>query len=130
MKASKIFKGLLVGLSLLLAASAFAANKGSLELNNPASVGGKQLASGTYTVTWEGSGPEVALNILKGNKVVATAPARLANVDRSPERNEAVVNVNGDGTRSLTEIRLSGKKYVLAISEASGGANSNGSGMR
>jgi hypothetical protein len=131
MKASRTLTGLLLGLSLLLAASAFAANKGPLQLINPASLGGKQLAAGSYTVTWEGNGPEVQLSVLKGNKVVATAPARLSNLDRSSEGNEAVVNVNGDGSRTLTEIRLAGKKYALAIGEGSGGGqSSSGSSMR
>src|SRR5450755_1381627 len=118
MKASRTLKGLLLGLSLLLAASAFAANKGPLQLINPASLGGKQLAAGSYTVKWDGNGPEVQLSVLKGNKVVATAPARLSNLDRSSEGNEAVVNVNADGSRTLTEIRLAGKKYALAIGES------------
>src|SRR5450631_2034366 len=106
MKASKIYKGSSLGLALLLAASAFAANKGPLQLINPASIGGKQLAAGSYTVTWDGNGPDVQVNVLKGNKVVATAPARLSNLDRSSEGNEAVINVNADGSRALTEIRL------------------------
>jgi hypothetical protein len=131
MKASRTLKGLLLGLSLLLAASAFAANKGPLQLINPASLGGKQLAAGSYTVKWDGNGPEVQLSVLKGNKVVATAPARLSNLDRSSEGNEAVVNVNADGSRTLTEIRLAGKKYALAIGESSGGGQSgSGSSMR
>ena len=131
MKASKIYKGSSLGLALLLAASAFAANKGPLQLINPASIGGKQLAAGSYTVTWDGNGPDVQVNVLKGNKVVATAPARLSNLDRSSEGNEAVINVNADGSRALTEIRLAGKKYALAIGEGSGGAQSgSGSSMR
>ncbi len=131
MKASNTVKGLLIGLSLLLSASAFAANRGSLELTNPASVAGKQLAAGKYNISWEGEGPGIQLNILKGNKVVATTPARVTNVDHSSEYNEAVVNVNGDGSRSLTEIRLSGKKYVLEIgTDAGGGQSGTGSSMR
>lgn len=131
MKASTVFKGSLLALSLLLAAGAFAVNKGSLELNNPVSVGGKQLAPGTYTLQWDGNGPDVQLNILKGNKVIVTTPAHVTNADRASDHNEAVVNVNGDGTRSLAEIRLSGKKYVLDVGEAMGGSSSgNSSGMR
>jgi len=131
MKAHNLLKGSLLALTLLLAATAFAVNKGSLELNNPASVGGKHLAPGTYTVQWDGNGPDVQLNILKGNKVVVTTPAHVANVDRSPDHNEAIINLNSDGTRSLAEIRLSGKKYVLEIGEAMGGSSSgNSSGMR
>jgi hypothetical protein len=120
MTASKTFQGLLLGLSVLLAAGAFAADKGSLELNSPASISGKQLAAGDYKLKWEGDGPTVQLNILKGNKVVVTTRARVVNVDHPSERNESVVNRDGNGSRSLAEIRLSGKKYVLAIDEDTG----------
>jgi hypothetical protein len=120
MTASKKFRGLLFGLSVLLATGAFAADKGSLELNSPASIGGKQLAAGDYNLTWQGDGPTVQLNVLKGNKVVVTTRARVVNVDHPSERNESVVNQDGNGGRSLAEIRLSGRKYVLAIDEDTG----------
>jgi hypothetical protein len=120
MTASKTFRGLLFGLSVLLATGAFAADKGSLELNSPASIGGKQLAAGDYRLTWQGDGPTVQLNVLKGNKVVVTTRARVVNVDHPSERNESVVTQDGNGSRSLAEIRLSGRKYVLAIDEDTG----------
>jgi len=117
MTVSKKFRGLLFGLSVLLATGAFAADKGSLELNSPASIGGKQLAAGDYRLTWQGDGPTVQLSVLKGNKVVVTTRARVVNVDHPSERNESVVTQDGNGSRSLAEIRLSGRKYVLAIDE-------------
>ena len=120
MTASKTFRGLLLGLSVLLAAIAFAADKGSLELNNPASIGGKQLAAGDYKLKWDGEGPTVQLNILQGNKVVATTRARVVNVDHPAEHNESVVSQDPKGSRSVGEIRLAGRKYVLAIDEDAG----------
>jgi hypothetical protein len=122
MKMSKTFKGILLGLSLLLAVSAFAANKTSLDLADTTAVGGTQLKAGVYTVKWEGSGPSVELSILKGNKVVATTPAQLVNVDPATKQDSIVATRNEDGTRSLVEIRMSGKKYVLRVGEESGAA--------
>jgi len=119
MKVSKMFKGLLLGLALLLATSAFAANKGSLQVADPVTVSGKQLAAGDYTVKWKGKGPNVELNILQGTNVVATVPARLIDLDRSSDSNAVVTKLNGDGSKSLSEIRFSGKKYALAIGEES-----------
>lgn len=130
MNASKIFKGSLLGLSLLLASAAFAASKGSFEISKPVSVAGKQLAAGNYTVEWDGAGPDVQVSFLSGKKVVATAAAHVANVDRSPDHSEAVVNVNPDGTRTLSEIRLSGKKYILSLGDNAGGGQGSGSSMR
>ena len=59
---------------------------------------------------WEGNGPNVELNILRGKNVVATVPARMVDLDQHPERNSAVTAVNSDGHKSLNEIRFSGKK--------------------
>jgi hypothetical protein len=127
MKSSKLSKGLLLGLALLLATSAFAANKGSLQVSDPVTVSGKQLAPGEYTVKWEGNGPNVELNILQGKKVVATMPARLIDLNRSADGNSAVVRKNDDGSRTLAEIRFAGKKYALALGNESAKAETGDS---
>src|SRR4029077_3947981 len=112
MSASKISKGLLLGLALLLATSGFAANKGSLEVSDPVTVNGKQLAAGEYTVKWDGAGPNVELSIMKGKNVVATVPAHTLDLDQSPVRDSIVTSTNSDGHKSLSEIRFSGKKQA------------------
>lgn len=119
MSVSKISKGLLLGLALLLATSVFAANKGSMEVTDPLTVNGKQLPAGDYTVTWEGTGPSVELNILRGKNVVATVPARMVDLDRSANRDAVITSVNGDGHKSLNEIRFSGKKFAFAVNAES-----------
>ncbi len=122
MRASNLFKSFLLGLTLLLAAGAFAANKGPLQITDPTSVGGKQLKPGDYTVTWDGDGPNVQLNVMKGSKVVTTVPAHIVPADRSVSHNSIVSTENSDGTKSLSEIRISGKKYALEIGENMGGS--------
>ena len=129
MQTSKSFKGLLLGLILLLAASAFAANKAPLRVEDSLSVAGTQLTTGDYIVTWDGNGPDIQLNILKGKHVVATVPARLVNMDRAPERDSTVVRMDGS-SRSLSQIRFSGKKYAVAIGNDAGGSASSGSSVR
>jgi hypothetical protein len=124
MSVSKMSKGLLLGFALLLATSVFAVNKGSLQVNEAVNVSGKQLPAGDYTVKWEGNGPNVELNILRGKNVVATVPARLVDLDRSQDRDSAVTTVNGDGHKALNEIRFAGKKYALAINAESANAES------
>ena len=124
MKASKISKGLLLGLALLLATSAFAANKGSFQVSDPVTVNGKQIGAGDYTVKWEGNGPNVELNILHGKNVVATVPARMVDLDQSPSRDSAVTVLGPDGHKALNEIRFSGKKYALAIGSQTAQAES------
>ncbi|HXM61365.1 MAG TPA: hypothetical protein VN950_10955 [Terriglobales bacterium] len=128
MKIANISKGLLLGLALLLATSTFAAtNKGSMQLQDPVTVSGKQLRAGDYSVKWDGSGPNVELSILKGNKVVATTPARLIDLNEKSNRDAAVVQNNGDGSKSLAEIHFSGKKYALTIGSDSASMDGSGS---
>jgi hypothetical protein len=128
MKFQSICKSLLVGLALLLATSAFAAaNKGSMQLLDPVTVSGKQLPAGDYSVKWDGNGPNVEVNILKGNKVVATIPARVIDLSQKPERDAAVVRNNDDGSRSLAEIRFGGKTYGLAVGTESASMDGSGS---
>lgn len=122
MKVSRISKGLLLGLALLLATSAFAANKGSVAVTDPVTVAGKQLAAGDYKLTWDGSGTNVQLNIMQGKNVVVTVPARIIELDRPAPSDSAVVSSNSDGSKSLAAIRFSGKKYALAIGEESASA--------
>jgi hypothetical protein len=98
-------KSLFLGLALLLATSAFAANKGSLQVQEPLNVNGTKLAPGDYKVQWDGTGPNVEMSILKG-KTGSASPS-----------DAAVVKNNGDGTKSLSEVRLNGKKFALAVGE-------------
>ena len=120
MNASLIYKTLLPALALLLATSAFAANKGnkgSIELDKSATIGGHQLAPGEYNLTWDGSGSNVELMILSYGKLVATVPAQLIELSR-PERNNAYeTHTNDDGSQSVTEIDFGGKKYALAFGD-------------
>ncbi len=125
MSVSKLSKGLLLGLALLLATSVFAANKGTLQVSSPVTVNGKELPAGDYTVNWDGAGPNVELNILKGKNVVATVPARMIDLERSPDRDSAVTVLNSDGRKALNEIRFGGKKYAFAIGEESAKSNAN-----
>ncbi len=122
MKTSIISKGLLPGLTLLLATSAFASNKGnkgSIELDKLTTVSGHQLAPGQYKLTWDGTGSNVELMISSHGKLVATVPARMIELSQ-PEPNDATeVSRNGDGSQSLTKIDFGGKKYGLAFGDES-----------
>ena len=120
MNVSKISKTLLPALALLLATSAFAANKGnkgSIELDQPATIAGHQLAPGEYKLTWDGTGSNVELMILSYGKLVATVPAHLIELSR-PERNNGYeLQKNDDGSQSVNEIDFGGKKYALAFGD-------------
>jgi hypothetical protein len=122
MKASK---SLFLGLALLLATSAFAANKGSLSVQEPLMVNGTKIAAGDYKVQWEGTGPNVELSITQGKKVIAKVPAHMVDLPSPSETDATVVRNNSDGVRSLTEVRLSGKKFSFSIGEEAAKADAS-----
>lgn len=113
----KVTKSLVLGLAVLLATSAFAANKGSLQIQEPISVNGQQLKPGDYKVQWDGSGPNVELSIMQGKKVVTKVPAHVVDLAATSNADAAVVKNNADGSKSLSEVRFGGKKYALAVGE-------------
>ena len=113
----KTSKSLFLGLALLLATSAFAANKGSLSVQEPVMVAGTKLAAGDYKVQWEGTGPNVEVSITQGKKVIAKVPAQLVKLEEPSSSDAAVVKNNGDGSKSLSEVRLSGKRFSIALGE-------------
>jgi len=56
--------GKLVASIVLMAASAIAgATSQSLTVNNPVQVNGKQLGAGSYKLNWDGTGPNVQVQI-------------------------------------------------------------------
>jgi len=119
-------KGIFLAIAVLAAGSALAASKGSLELQHPTNVAGKQLATGSYTVRWEGSGDQVDLKIYRGKNVVVSTPARLLKVDHPIGSDSAVVTANDDKTYSLSEIRFAGKNFALGITNDGGGSGASG----
>jgi hypothetical protein len=121
MKFATVSKMLVLGLALLLASSAFAANKPSLELNHPVTVNGTTLKAGDYKVQWEGNGPNVEISILQGKNVVAKTSARMVELETPAADDAAVTRTTGNGTSSLTAIRFQGKKFSLELAEGSEG---------
>lgn len=125
MKFATFSKSLVLGLGLLLASSAFAANKGSLQLSSPTSVNGTDLKPGDYKLEWDGSGPNVQLSIIKGKNVVAKVPAHIVEL-QTPAANSAAVTRKGDnGSSTLAGVRFEGKKMALELGESSDGAQAS-----
>jgi hypothetical protein len=124
MKFTTVSKSLVMGLAVLLASSAFAASKGSLEIRNPTVVNGTTLKPGEYKVEWDGAGPNVEVSIMQGKNVVAKVPAKLVELSAPAQNTAAVVQKNTDGSSSLTGARFEGKKYSLELGEGSDSAQS------
>jgi hypothetical protein len=119
MKFATVSKSVMLTLALVLASTAFAASKGSLQLSSTTTINGTQVKPGEYKIEWEGSGPAVELSIKQGKNVIAKVPARVVDLNSVAVNDAAVVRVNGDGTSSLTGVRFQGKKFALELGESS-----------
>jgi len=127
MKFATVLKGLVLGLALTLASTAFAASKANLTLNNPTSINGTKLKAGDYKLEWDGSGPNVEVSIMQGKKVVTKVPAKIVDLDKAPNNDAALLKQNGDGSTTLSGARFQGKKYALELGEASEGMQAGSS---
>jgi hypothetical protein len=115
MKSAKITGGLVLAVAVLLSTAAFAGSKpGSLYLSEGAQLNGRQIPAGTYQLRWEGNGPAVQVSVLKGKKVIASAPAKIEQVAAQSDRGAAVIDTAG-GSRTLVEARFAGKNYKLVF---------------
>lgn len=112
----KSSRKLWLGALLLAATGAFAADSGSLRIFDSAHVAGKELKPGSYKVEWQGNGPNVQVNILKGKSVVASTQGRLVDRERPASQNATVTRKNADGTTSVSEVQFEGKRYSLDLS--------------
>jgi hypothetical protein len=116
-----------LGFALLLASSAFAVTKGSLQISHPTTVNGTTLKAGEYKAEWEGTGSSVELSIKQGKNILAKASAHLVELD-SPSVNDATVTVKqDDGSSTLTGLRFQGKKFSLELGESSDGMQAGSS---
>jgi hypothetical protein len=118
MKFATVSKSLVMGLALMLATSAFASDKGKLQINHPVTVNGTTLKPGDYKLEWTGNGGNVELSIIQGKNVLAKVPAHVVDLN-SPSVNDAAVVNNDNGNKTLTGVRFEGKKFALELGESS-----------
>ena len=105
---------------LVFAAAAWAADKaapakGSMELQQPASVAGTQLTSGKYRVEWTPNGDLVDVKFYRGDKQVASTTARLVKVDVAPY-DRISYTTDEKGARSLTQLSFNKQQFALRLS--------------
>ena len=109
--------GLALAVCLAAGTSAFAKNSHTLKLFQSLSVNGAQIAAGEYTVSWEGQGASATVSFAKGNKVVATAPAKLVDAGQKHAQNRVDYVEDGKGVAKLTEIQLGGTSQSLVFTQ-------------
>ena len=124
---STISKSVVMGLALLLASSAFAVTKASLNLQSPTTISGTKLKAGDYKLEWDGSGPNVEVSIMQGRNVLAKVPAKVVDLNSPSANNAAVVIKNNDGTSTLSGARFAGKKFALELGDSGDGMQAGSS---
>jgi hypothetical protein len=122
MKFATVTKGFILGLALLLASSAFAATKGTLHLSDTTTVNGTTLKPGDYNLQWEGTGPSVDVNIMKGKMVIAKVTAKVVDLS-APAAYDAALISKGN----LTGARFEGKKFALELGDSGDGMQAGSS---
>jgi type 1 fimbria pilin len=115
MKFATFFKSIVLGLSLILAASAFAATKDTFQIGNPVNVNGTVLKPGEYTVEWDGNGPHVVLSILRGTHLSAKVTARVVELKTPAEKTEVIEQQSTGRANILTGIQLQGKTTAFEL---------------
>jgi hypothetical protein len=122
MKRSLFFSSIISVAVMVLTLPAFAGGAGHtgyVAFADPVQINGKQLPAGEYKLTWDGDGPSVNLHVLRGGKEVASAPATLKQLDAKAQEDAAETKTVSAGSRELTGIRFSGKKYELQLGSTS-----------
>ena len=114
MKLNNLAKSVVLGLAVLLASSAFASNKGSLEVAESVEVNGQQISPGDYQLRWDGTGSNVKVSFLKGGKEVVKASAQVVELEKPASYSSAVID-QSNGKASISMVRFAGKKYALQI---------------
>ena len=107
-------KTVVLGLAVLLASSAFASNKGTLQVREAFEVNGQQLAPGEYQLRWDGTGSNVEVSFMQGKKEVAKTSGKIVELDKAYDYDSAVVE-HASGKATVSQVRFAGKKYALAI---------------
>ncbi len=112
MKTKALF--LLLAIIVVTVAAVAADGAGRLILRDAVQLNGKQLAAGEYKIKWQGTGNAVDVTVLKNNKPVATATAKLTELE-APSPYDSVMFRTDGNNRSIAEIRFGGKKSAIVF---------------
>ena len=107
-----------------MSTSLFAASSGSLNLTQPVQLNGTEIKPGAYKVTWEGTGSDVSVSILKGKDAVAKAPAHIKELGNKFSANAAVLQKRDGAASSLTGLRFAGKTFAIEFADETAGMKS------
>jgi hypothetical protein len=88
-------------------------------LEREITVNGAKVPEGMYTLSLESHGASVRATLLRDGRFIATARGTWVKHGIKYTENTALLRVDSDGTRSLTEIRLAGSAKTIVIDSES-----------
>jgi hypothetical protein len=106
-----------VAASLSLSSFAKDKNETKVTFNDPIQVGSTQVKPGDYKLQWQGNGPDVQVQVVKGKDVVATAPAKLI-ANQQSTGNNSVTTGSANNTKTLDQVDFDGGKQSLKFSQS------------
>ncbi|MGH9556097.1 MAG: hypothetical protein ACRD2Y_09785 [Terriglobales bacterium] len=106
----------LIALTLSLGAAA-GNGKATITIADGVSLNGKTLAAGEYKVKWERRSAEADVTFSQGKQAITTVRGKFVEREKPSPYTAVVTKPNGDGTRTITELRFEGKKEVLVLSD-------------
>lgn len=104
-----------VGVLLLLSLSMYGSthNKTFINIAEPVTVAGRQLAPGEYRVEWGGVGPSSQVTFSKDGRVVVTTTASVLNQSNHYGGLAVVTGPANNGSKALEEIDLPKQAIIL-----------------
>ena len=88
-----------------------------VKLSRSLAVNGTQIAPGEYQVSWEAQGDGTTVTFLRGNKVVATARAKVVDGSQKFSNNRVYYQKDQKGTEKLMKIHLGGTNQSLVFTQ-------------
>ena len=83
----------------------------------PIVVNGAAVPAGTYRLDWETHANSVTVQLFKGNEFFAGGRGTWVKQGMKYVEDAVLLRVNGDGSRSLSEIRLAGYNKTIVFTD-------------
>jgi hypothetical protein len=80
---------------------------------------GTRVPGGDYIISWESYSPDANVEFVRRDYVVATADGKWVKRDVRYQDDAYVYRKNGDGSRTLLEIRFAGMSQALVFGKSS-----------
>lgn len=106
--------GLMV-LGLVVSTDALAGGARKVQLADGTKLNGTSVERGTYMLKWADNGSGVAVKLFRNGRLLASAKGQWVERDATAPTDGLAYRPHGDGTKSIAEIRVSGKSRVIVV---------------